>query len=122
MSFDAHPGSGDFVTRPAVHVIQNIRRPGGDSRGLWPAVPDAWWQPRFSSLTIRSRERLRLNDHHGEPRSEADCADPIRKHYLNCQSRDITTPRSPRSELTGWMSSRANRSRRMAAICALVTP
>ncbi len=60
MSFDAHPGSGDFVTRPAVHIIQNIRQPRGDSRGLWPAVPDAWWPPRFSSLTIRSRERLRL--------------------------------------------------------------
>jgi hypothetical protein len=25
MPFDPHPGAGDFVTRPAVHVIQNIR-------------------------------------------------------------------------------------------------
>jgi hypothetical protein len=26
VSFEAHPGSGDFVTRPTVHVIKNIRR------------------------------------------------------------------------------------------------
>jgi hypothetical protein len=58
--FDAHPGSGDFVTRPAVHVIQNIRRAGGgDSRGLWPVVPDTW-QPRFSSVAIRGLQCLRL--------------------------------------------------------------
>jgi hypothetical protein len=25
VSFNAHPGSGDILTRPAVHVIQNIR-------------------------------------------------------------------------------------------------
>jgi hypothetical protein len=25
VSFEAHPGSGDFVARPTVHVIQNIR-------------------------------------------------------------------------------------------------
>jgi hypothetical protein len=28
VSFEAHPGPGDFVTRPAVHVIQNTRRSG----------------------------------------------------------------------------------------------
>jgi hypothetical protein len=28
-SFDAHPGAREFVARPAVHVIQNIRRAGG---------------------------------------------------------------------------------------------
>jgi hypothetical protein len=57
---------------------------------------------------------LAANDHDGEPDGEADCADLIRKPCLNCQSRDIATPRSPRSELTGWMSSRAIRSRRTA--------
>jgi hypothetical protein len=29
VSFEAHPGSGDSVTRPAVHVIQDIRRAEG---------------------------------------------------------------------------------------------
>jgi hypothetical protein len=29
LPLDAHPGAGDSVTRPAVHVIQNIRQPGG---------------------------------------------------------------------------------------------
>ncbi len=46
------------------------------------------------SLTIRSRERLRLMIIM-EPGSEADYADPIRKHYLNCRPRDITTPDRP---------------------------
>jgi hypothetical protein len=39
-SFDPYPGPGELVTRPAVHVIQDIRSAAG-GWFLWPGVPDA---------------------------------------------------------------------------------